>query len=306
MKALKLILLLLIITGIIYILSGSKESYISYNKLDTDLLQDLEKYINLFTKNETIFKTKNNIKILNRKVILNFYIKNMLYFSDEEKYIIRIYVKYIDDITKKYKLFYKTPWNFIKISHKLEKSMPFTLNKYIFISDKFLKRAKLSLKNNYKFLGICDTLIHEKIHVIQRIIPNIFNNFYKRELNSIYLPKIELSNYWKKKHIKNTDGLNIICAYFYKGDMYLPLLLFNHKTRNMKQIAIKLYRKNEKYYSTKTYMNINNFAPLTIYPFDVSTYHPNEITADIIPKLILNTSNNRFINNKFNKLLKYI
>ena len=186
MKALKLILLLLIITGIIYILSGSKESYISYNKLDTDLLQDLEKYINLFTKNETIFKTKNNIKILNRKVILNFYIKNMLYFSDEEKYIIRIYVKYIDDITKKYKLFYKTPWNFIKISHKLEKSMPFTLNKYIFISDKFLKRAKLSLKNNYKFLGICDTLIHEKIHVIQRIIPNIFNNFYKRELNSIY------------------------------------------------------------------------------------------------------------------------
>jgi hypothetical protein len=147
-----------------------------------------------------------------------------------------------------------------------------------------------------------DTLIHEKIHIIQRFNQKEFNNFYKTRLNIIYTNKLKISNYWKNKNLKNPDGLDINWIYKYKNNYYLPLLIFNNDILN--QIVIKLNKNLE---TTKKYKNIRDFELFKDIPENISPYHPNELSAYILPKILLNSKNLPIkLKNKFINLLNYL
>ena len=258
----------------------------------------LKKYINIFSKYELEFKTNNkNIKF-NQDNILKYYIHKILKFTDNEKNLLINHINHINNVAPKF--ITNSDWNFIKLSTDIEAGMPFTLNKYIFFSDRFLNRLNIK----HLFLENCDTIIHEKIHIFQRLYPQIFKNFYINNLGVIYNKNIILTKDWKNKNLKNPDGLDINWIYPYKNKFYLPMLLFNNSTKGVNQIVIELKNIGKKFITTKLSQDIYNFPPFKIYPKFISLYHPNEISAYIIPKIILKSHKfNKNIMTKFNKFI---
>lgn len=297
---------IILFTITILILVFLKRQFISkftnYNSKINNLTRQLSNYISYFSKYEISFKTNNKLKNLDPKEILKFYQDNIYNFTHKE---IKILKKSIKIINKRFNYnFLKKNWNFIKISDDIEKSMPFTLGKYIFLPEKFLN----IMTQNKKIPDfILETLIHEKIHIFQRYNYNLFKQFYTQNLGIIFSDSIKIKSYWQKQHLKNPDGLDITWIYYYKNKYYLPLLLFNQKRRDIKQVFIELKKTNHnQFYTTNIFKNFNNF---NLFDFDdsIAIYHPNEITAYIISKMIVYKkfrSSPRY--KQFNNILNYL
>ena len=256
--------------------------YIGSN--NTHLIEkDLKYYLKNVSNSEIVFKTG---KLLKKTNLYEFYIKNILNFTEYEKNIIQKYIEFININCSEYTSIVHTPWNFVKTHYKLEKGMPFTIGKCIFISNKFVDNLINSITNKNKFLDYVDTLIHEKIHIIQRYNQVKFNKLYKKHLNSINRP-VKLTDKWKTQHLKNPDGLDINWIYLSNNDYYLPLLTFNK--HGLKQKAILLKKYNNGFKTTDISLDLEDLNIFSEYPNNISTYHPNEISAYTLPKLILNT-----------------
>ncbi len=269
----------------------------SKNEAKLNLYNILKIYLNNVSEYEILTKTGQNIK---KNDLAKFYIDNILDFTSKEKKILRYYVKYINKVCEKYNKI-SDNWNFIKISSIIDKGMPFTLDKYVFLSDKYLKKMLISKTLKKEFL---DTLIHEKIHIIQRFNQNLFNEFYINNLNIIYSKKLQITDYWKKRHYKNPDGLDIKWIYKNDNTYYLPLLIMNDNNKNiLEEVVIKL---DNNLKTTKNYMNLREFILFKDIPNNISSYHPNELVAYIIPKIILNSYLPDKIKNQYKNLLNYL
>lgn len=263
-------------------------------KINKKLYKILNNYLKNVSEYEIFFKTGKNIK---RSNLANFYIDNILIFTKEEKIFLDKNIRYINDYCSKYNKIIND-WRFIKISNKIDKGMPFTVDKYIFLCDELLNNFDKNKINK----GFIDTLIHEKIHIIQRFDQKKFNEFYKNNLNILYNNDLFITEYWKKKHLKNPDGLDINWIYKYNNSYYLPLLIFQND--NVEQVIIKL---NKKLQTTKDFVNIRKFPLFNNIPYNISPYHPNELAAYILPKIILkNDSLPRNLIDKYYKLLEYL
>ena len=200
------IILIILLLYFIYKYFNKFPEIITYNKLNINLCSALYKYISKFNLNEIKFKTNNNILTNNKKKVYKFYLNNIINFTKSDKIILKKYIYILENkYLQKYYIFKKYKWNFIKISNKLEKSMPFTLDKYIFISNNFIKQ----LKNNKLIKYYCIILLHEKIHILQRFHKNIFKLFYINYLKFSYYPFITLNKYWERKILSNPDGQDI-------------------------------------------------------------------------------------------------
>ncbi len=275
----------------------SKKSKIKKSKDEKNIYNILKIYLDNVSEFEILAKTGQNIKKDN---LATFYMDNILNFTSKEKKILRYYVEYISKLCKKYNKISQN-WNFIKISYIIDNSMPFTLDKYIFLSDKFLESMLIAKTLKIKFL---DTLIHEKIHIIQRFNQNLFNKFYINNLNIIYSDKLQITDYWKKRHYKNPDGLDVKWIYKNNNNYYLPLLVMNDNNKNLlEEIIIKL---DTNLKTTKNYTNIKEFILFKNIPNNIMVYHPNESVAYILPKIILNSYLPKKIKKQYKKLLNYL
>ena len=242
--------------------------------------KDLGHYINYISIHEIYDKIGYSEN--NKDIIKEIYKNNILDFSKKEKTII---TKYINYIQKKYNYqFLKKNWNIIKISNFLEKGMPFTLGQFIYLPEHFIDNM-ININNQHK-LKIYEVLIHEKIHILQRNNQQFFNNFYIKKLNYIY-SNININKKWKMLHFKNPDGLDINWILKSKNQYFLPLLICKNHT--IEEIVIKLNYKNKKFFTTNENILANKSKLFKYYPKNIGKYHPNEIVAYILPKIILNT-----------------
>jgi hypothetical protein len=111
--------------------------------------------------------------------------------------------------------------------------LPFTLEDIIFIPYKLLKDASIN-NNNYKLIN---TLIHEKIHVLQRYNINKWINYvYAKDKNWIYydsntslykfITSYDIDKLMSEMIVKNPDTIykNFIYVYKYKNNLYYGIL----------------------------------------------------------------------------------
>ena len=300
------IFLFLFIFLIFIMLKKNGKKIIFYQKKD-NVSNKVTKYMELYLKdlsiNEILFKTDQKYNFLKKKSLLNFYQKNFLNFSINDKNNIYSHIDVINKYSKKYLKIFNFNWKFIKFSNILEKNMPFTFADHILLPEIFLEN--LNPSNNDILIDNCDTLIHECIHVIQRDNQSLLDKIYPKIFNCIKIDNLIISKHWKKQKMSNPDGLNINWIYKYLDDYYLPMLIFKNDSRSVKQIIIKLNFINDRYYTSGNFMNIYKFPPFKKYPKNISLYHPNEIMAYILPKIILNTQ--KFKNwPKINILLNFL
>ena len=266
----------------LYLLFKSDANFIETS--DIYLSINLKKYINVFRNIDEIeFKLGSN----KYKNVVKRYLDMTLICTQNDKLCIEYYINVLKLNVKKYTSLINSKWNIVKVSDKIEKGMPFTLGEYIFLSDKLLLKyyEDMIIKNKKNIIDNCETLIHEKIHIYQRYNQLLFDKFYRKHFGSIKINNLILKKPWKNKLLSNPDGLDVNYVYPYDNKFFLPLLI-NTKNK-LKQIVIELESKKDLLITTKHYMNIDDFKPFKKYSNDISCYHPNEIYAYLISKLII-------------------
>ena len=259
-------------------------------------------YIDNLSSSEILFKTNYKLNnIHNKKHVLEFYIQNIIPFTVDEKRILVNYTEILNTYVKDTSLFNKYKWKFVKVSVNIEYKMPFTYGDIIFLPESFL----LNISKD----TCLEILLHEKIHIIQRYNENLFDKFYITKLN-IIVNNIIISNDWMNVKFTNPDGINIKYIYIYNDEYILPLLISKNISKNKKleKIGIILKKQNNNYITTSKYYILSKIKSELFkdYPEDCCLYHPNEISACIIPKIILNKTLNLKIKDKFNFIMKYL
>jgi hypothetical protein len=181
----------------------------------------------------------------------------------------------------------KIPWKILISRNGLEMNMPFTIDECIIIPLDNLKYIQNN-SNNEIFIK---TLIHEKIHILQRKNQDIFNNFYKDNFKFVELnSKLQnIPEQWNKINMTNPDSNFDSWIYKYNLKEYLPLLVvINGQT---KEFAFNINNLDE-------YIDLRKVILDESLPKNCSLYHPNEILAcDLADKIMLNK-----ITNSYNKL----
>ena len=186
-------------------------------------------------------------------------------------------------------------WQFAKTSPQLEFGMPFTLGDIILL-------PSVSMTNNFR-----RTLVHERIHVLERQFTKEFNRFLIERLGFRLVKrrgKIPFTIF------SNPDGLQLdnaswIFYHFLDKEWYCPFLTINdHGNLSKKAVSVKFISDN---IVTITY-KVKNVEELLSQKFPTCPphhlYHPYEIMAELGMMFIMDgTSGNTDVDNFYNKFL---
>lgn len=152
---LSLIIIIAIIVSIIaYMLTIN---YAQYTK--KDVISSLEYAINVID-NSYYFERMNILDLKARNAdskqdYIEKYKSAIVAFSNEEKQKLRNLTNEADKVLEDFRVIYSIPWVFVKLNGSVENGYPHTLGDIIFLSD----------------IPSVEVLIHEKIHVYQRMYP---------------------------------------------------------------------------------------------------------------------------------------
>ena len=243
-----------------------------------------------FLKDDNLFQLTLKLKNVNSEIITeinreniikNVFKKNILEFTNNDKYLINLYIKQIP---------YNWNWNFIKISDELANNLPYTRNNSIILYPKFIDSLN-SFEINKDYL---ETLIHERIHIFQRYNKSLFERIYNKlgfyKIDNNIIKEINKNNLI----VSNPDGLD-----YWKikiNEEYIIPILINSSNNKFANLSYKYYKLN----------NLNNLYDLNIlkeYKNKLfcqenidNIYHPNEISADLLSLYILQKIFNKKIN----------
>ena len=262
----------LLIIIIFAILTIYLKKYFNFSEFfNSSVLKDskhVEQYLNTIHYNQYKNKISNLNKIKITKLeFKNIYLSKIHIIPNNLKLFLKKYTDIADNIIKKYKLYslINIPWKFLISQSGLEGNMPYTLDNYIIFTEDYLLDNK---KYNY---DLVITLIHEKIHILQRRYQDKFNRFYKSYYNFLKfnIHPFKLPNKLRKIYMNNPDSNFDIWIYEYKNILFYPLLA---KKKNQ-YIDVGFDFKSLKP------INIKKIKKFFKFGNNISFYHPNEIFA---------------------------
>lgn len=159
----------------------------------------------------------------NRKEYKNIYLENIGEFSTSQKNILRSYseeaTKFLNSIKSPYinnKKMNSIPWKFAMTNNAIELGLPHTRGDIIFIPECKLNRTREKMIR---------TLIHEKIHIYQRMYPCLFIN----TLSKMGYKKLGKIN--NREILKNPDTDNSIYLHP-DGTIMMPRTISNSIDRH--------------------------------------------------------------------------
>ena len=303
MKMLKLLLFILVIIIIIsYIVILFFKEHYTYNPKSIVYFSSIKEIKNIYN-NSAYFDRLNKIDIKTRNLdnlkktdLINNYLDNMEKFSINDKHLISNTIRTLLDnlINKNKKNFLYTTWNFAKFSN-IENNFPHTHGNIIFIPN-----AMVDTNLNNKSI---ETIVHEKVHIFQRTHPELFIDLY--------------TNYWNFKKIKinnisiidkisrsNPDGVDNNWVFSYNNINIILISLFNKNPNSISDstnygIYLDTNMNIIEPIKKKKILKIKEFT--NFFGILNNNYHPNEISADIIAKHIINSNNNTKAYINFNK-----
>lgn len=223
----------------------------------------------------------------------------ILDFTDAEIQCLKWYLDKIVVFIQKYARKLMT-FNFQigKLRTGFDWDFPFTVNRCIFLTEKKINnfRTAISTGNQLYIKNCMTTIVHELVHIHQRINVNLYEDMYRRIFGfkkaKVYLYP-EVSQY----KLTNPDGLDLnwILPYNLNGSSsitwFLPMATVNQKC----EFVDCLIPIREKVYSSDYETVIPGvFLPITAFPLYTSKfgitkqlYHPNEISAQLIAEYVI-------------------
>jgi hypothetical protein len=167
----------------------------------------------------------------------------------------------------------------------LEMNMPFTIHDTIILPEKTIDNWILIHKTQDKTpISVIETLIHEKVHIIQRMNQDKFNEFYKQYYPFAKAYKGGIPTELLKHYMNNPDSNGNLWTYNFKNQTYLPLLVVENGS--LQQIGYNIKNNNDKIRLSDEFMESNNIKS------DYSVYHLNELFAYQLTDDIINNKRN--------------
>ena len=139
-------------------------------------------YMNRCVNESEYFKIMNNLDLKVRHAsskndYKTIYVDNLQDFTRDEKYILVTLIKNININLDQFNKIFSIPWKLTKTSTVIEMGFPHTIADVIVLSDTFFK-----LPSQQQLI----TLLHEKIHIFQRLYPlethELITNIWKFEI----------------------------------------------------------------------------------------------------------------------------
>jgi hypothetical protein len=173
------------------------------------------------------------------------------------------------------------PWTIIitrdDSGRRFEKGMPCTLGRYIFLPHAFIKQKEpLELEDtaSEEQRLLSQTLIHEKLHLMQRSNQSDFDAYYRRIWGS-FMSRREFPWRYRDQYFVNPDGLDINWTY----GTFFPVLLSTGE--GVKELYMDMSAPREEAMKTRaelleTVMTIPDASHIH---GGMSIYHPNEFFA---------------------------
>jgi len=253
-----------------------------YKKKIEDSKANLSKHFNRYLKNISpkVYSSKLKTTTNNSNTFKNQYLSKLRQIPENKRKFLINYTKTANTYLTSagLKNLIKIPTNYVMSIDKLEMRMPYTLDNIIVLPQNFLNQI-----NNKIDKTILETLIHEKLHIIQRLYQDKFNNFYKR-FYSFLDNVIRLENLprvIKDKSMTNPDNNFDLWLYKLNGKTYIPSLEI---TKN----GLKEFAYEYKNYNNKILLkNILKYS-------NTSQTHPNELFAyEVSEQIIANKLNGK-------------
>jgi hypothetical protein len=256
------IIIFLISQIFLYYFLFCKTSYIKYLSINEfkNITNSSDFFNNMNSSDLQVRKSNNNNEYLKK------YQLGYRAFTMQQKKILENIVNIIENKISKYNNFKNIKWIFVKIDTNLESSFPHTIENVIVLSNNFF---------NYSFESQINNIIHEKVHIYQRIYPEYINILY----NNWGFKKTDISI--------NNNRNNPDIKYYYSYNNNLLIQLYSNNPQELydsNTYFIDL-ENNNKTIIDKNIIKQYNLPDIYINKLE----HPSEIMAEIISLYLTNS-----------------
>ena len=262
MKIILILNISLIFIILIFYLLFKKTPYIKYLSINEfKNITNSSDFFNNMNSSDLLVRKSNNMNEYLKKYQIGYRV-----FSMQQKTILANIVNIIDKKIIKYINFKNIKWIFVKIDTNLENSFPHTIENVIVLSNNFF---------NYSFESQINTIIHEKVHIYQRMYPEYINILYSKW--GFKKTDITLNN--------NRNNPDIKYYYSYNNNLLIQLYINNPlELYDSKTYFINL-ENNNKIIIDKNIIKQYNLPDIYINKLE----HPSEIMAEIISLYLTNS-----------------
>jgi hypothetical protein len=261
------IIIIIIVLFLIYFFFFRKTTSIKYLTFDefATITNSSEYFNNMNNYDLQVRKSKNKNEYFNK------YQSGYQTFTMIQKNILLNIVNIIEKKIYKYNNFKNIKWVFVKIDTDLENSYPHTIENVIVLSNKFFYSSTSSQIN---------TIIHEKIHIYQRMYPEYIHILYKNwGFNKV---EVDINIDYNRN---NPD-----IKYYYSYNNNLLIQLYTNNPRELYDSNTYLIdlENNNKIIINNDIIKQYNLPDISINKLE----HPDEMMAEIISLYLTNSYNN--------------
>jgi hypothetical protein len=261
----RIIIIIIVLIYLIYLFFFRKTTCIKYLTVDEfESVTISSEYFNNMNSSDLRVRKSNNKNEYFKK-----YQSGYQTFTMEQKNILLNIVNIIEKKINKYNNFKNIKWVFVKIDTNLENSYPHTIENVIVLSNNFFYSSPSRQIN---------TIIHEKVHIYQRMYPEYINILYK----NWGFDKVEVDIDYNRN---NPD-----IKYYYSYNNNLLIQLYTNSPRELYDSNTYLIdlENNNKIIINDDIIKQYNLPDISINKLE----HPNEIMAEIISLYLTNSYNN--------------
>ena len=226
-------------------------------------------------------------------------------FTDAEQQALRAYVLALQPLLVHYPRFARQPWRFVKLADSIEGGLPHTRADAIVLSEDVsasLVAMRQQLSAPAALMRAGPLLVHEQMHVLQRLEPERFETLYRKVFGFVRSPPLELPVELVANQVANPDGLG--CCWLFPlaaepGHFILPWLAFAESStrrkmpQDFRMRAVPVAAQGAGYRVLRGpggQVNTRDLSEVTEYvrAFSLTEnfYHPNETAADLFAQLV--------------------
>ncbi|MEM9415331.1 MAG: hypothetical protein AAGA29_07635 [Planctomycetota bacterium] len=242
------------------------------------------------------------------------YAENVRDFTDEEKEAVANIASLAAGLASwDFPRFSEHPWVFIKVTTAVEQGLPHTRGHAIVLPEgvvEFITHAHSDDRDEMHAIimrGV-ELMLHEQIHVLQRLNPEPFQQFYTEHWGLVHVESIEYGDGLKAMQVINPDGVDtrwVQSVGSRRSPRYIQPNIFvarfedraSRMPNDFLMLAVELRLEGDGVWrpvaaggtgQALTHMLLDEPSYTAHYGPSTNIYHPNESFADLFAKLILN------------------
>lgn len=229
-------------------------------------------------------------------------------FTEAERQTLRWYVERLRPVlAERYPRFAQQPWSFIKLGGGVLGSLPHTRNEHIVLSPPILRvmsQMRQNLPEEQALAGMGNLLIHEQVHVLQRLHPEWFRPLYTEVWGFVHADEIEGAGPVRRRRLTNPDGVDTrwVIQVEEGGERrwVWPQLLLNERQPHpslpgdLRMVLVDLEREGDGVFRVRRDDQdepvirplMDSQAYMDAIPNTRHAYHPNEIAAGVFANIV--------------------